>query len=324
MRIQNNITVFSGDTRDIAQGEKANEKNASEANRKTIYAGNLLTDFPLRDRIQQRKAQAQERALKIVGDAWDGDRKMDAEIGRSKDRLKELLSDYKGVQDAMRDCREQSEALREEYHIDPDSQEQKDLELLNKAYGAQFYPWIGMQLTEEEEERVAQLQAGGMSEYMSRGMELNRQLWEYASAAYDLQKEIVTENAVIRGIRDERRKHHTMVDAQADADEALKAARDEILGMVIEEAKDHIDEEQENREEEAEEIKEEREEQEELLEERKENEEELEDLMEDMPIDEMADLKSTQEQIRQEVQNVVNKMHLVTEDIKGAMVDTNL
>lgn len=46
--------------------------------------------------------------------------------------------------------------------------------------------------------------------------------------------------------------------------------------------------------------------------------------MEDMPIDEMADLKSTQEQIRQEVQNVVNKMHLVTEDIKGAMVDTNL
>lgn len=324
MRIQNNITVFSGDTRDIAQGEKANEKNASEANRKTIYAGNLLTDFPLRDRIQQRKAQAQERALKIVGDAWDGDRKMDAEIGRSKDRLKELLSDYKGVQDTMRDCREQSEALREEYHIDPDSQEQKDLELLNKAYGAQFYPWIGMQLTEEEEERVAQLQAGGMSEYMSRGMELNRQLWEYASAAYDLQKEIVTENAVIRGIRDERRKHHTMVDAQADADEVLKAARDEILGMVIEEAKDHIDEEQENREEEAEEIKEEREEQEELLEERKENEEELEDLMEDMPIDEMADLKSTQEQIRQEVQNVVNKMHLVTEDIKGAMVDTNL
>ena len=324
MRIQNNITVFSGDTRDIAQGEKANEKNASEANRKTIYAGNLLTDFPLRDRIQQRKAQAQERALKIVGDAWDGDRKMDAEIGRSKDRLKELLSDYKGVQDAMRDCREQSEALREEYHIDPDSQEQKDLELLNKAYGAQSHPWIGMQLTEEEEERVAQLQAGGMSEYMSRGMELNRQLWEYASAAYDPQKEIVTENAVIRGIRDERRKHHTMVDAQADADEALKAARDEILGMVIEEAKDHIDEEQENREEEAEEIKEEREEQEELLEERKENEEELEDLMEDMPIDEMADLKSTQEQIRQEVQNVVNKMHLVTEDIKGAMVDTNL
>ena len=324
MRIQNNITVFSGDTRDIAQGEKANEKNASEANRKTIYAGNLLTDFPLRDRIQQRKAQAQERALKIVGDAWDGDRKMDAEIGRSKDRLKELLAADEGVQDTRRDCREQSEALREEYHIDPDSQEQKDLELLNKAYGAQFYPWIGMQLTEEEEERVAQLQAGGMSEYMSRGMELNRQLWEYASAAYDLQKEIVTENAVIRGIRDERRKHHTMVDAQADADEALKAARDEILGMVIEEAKDHIDEEQENREEEAEEIKEEREEQEELLEERKENEEELEDLMEDMPIDEMADLKSTQEQIRQEVQNVVNKMHLVTEDIKGAMVDTNL
>lgn len=324
MRIQNNITVFAGDTRDIAQGEKANEKNASAGKSKTIYAGNLLTDFPLRDRIQQRKAQAQERALKIVGDAWDGDRKMDAEIARSKDRLKELRSDYKDMQDALKDCRKQSEALMEEYGIEPDSQEQKDLELLNKAYAAEYHRWSGIQLSKEEEERVAQLQAGEMTEYMSRGMELNRYSWECASAAYDIQKDIVTENAVIRGIREERRKHHSMVDAKAEADKVMEAARDEILGMVVDEAKDHIDEEQENREEEAEAIKEEKEEREELLEERREDEKELEELMEDMPIEEMADLKNTQAQIRQEVQDVVNKMHLVTEDIKGSMVDANV
>lgn len=324
MKVQSNITIFAGDTRNNVQTEKTREDNASGGKSKTIYAGNLRTELSLRDRIQQRKAQAQERALKIVGDAWDGDRKVDREISESKNRLKELRAGYKDMQDAMRDCREQSEALREEYGIAPDSQEQKDLELLNKAYAAENHRWAGIELSKEEEERVAELQSGELSEYMRRGMELNQYSWECAAAAYDMQKQIVTENAVIRGIREEGRKHHSMVDAKAEADKVMEAARDEIIGLVMDEAKDHIDEEQESREEEAEEIKEKREEQEELLEERKEKEEELEELMEDMPIEEMADLKNAQAQIRQEVQDVVNKMHLVAEDIKGAMVDANL
>ena len=70
MKVQNNITVFSGDTRNNAQLGKTENGSAREENSKTFYAGNLMNEFSLRDRIQQKKAQDQERAMKIVGDAW--------------------------------------------------------------------------------------------------------------------------------------------------------------------------------------------------------------------------------------------------------------
>ena len=86
MKVQQNITIFTGDTQNNAQAEKAKSAQTSNEKNKTIYAGNLLTEFPLRDRIQQRKAQAQERASKIVGDALDGDRKIDEQIQQSRNR----------------------------------------------------------------------------------------------------------------------------------------------------------------------------------------------------------------------------------------------
>ena len=136
--------------------------------------------------------------------------------------------------------------------------------------------------------------------------------------------EIEAENAVIRGIHLERLKKDPMLGAKKQAEEVLEAARDEIIGMVTEEAKDHIDEEQEKREEQAEEVKEKKEEQEKILEKRKEREDELEELMEDMPLEELADLKNAQTQMQQEIQNLVSKMGLVAEDIKGARVDESL
>ena len=63
---------------------------------------------------------------------------------------------------------------------------------------------------------------------------------------------------------------------------------------------------------------------EEVLEKRREDEEELEELMKDMPLEEMSDLKNAQTEIQQEIQNLVSKMNLVAEDIKGAKVDTNI
>lgn len=275
MKLQNNITVFAGDTQNHAQAQKAERDGSGQDGRnKTIYAGNFLTEFPLQDRIQQRKAQAQERALKIVSDAWDGDRQIDDEIGRSKDRIKELKEQYNKL-------REVKDALK--------SGQEKPEEGERAVSGAPEDP------------------EGEIDILMSK-----------------LSKEIEMENAVIRGIRGERRKHHSMTDAQKQAEDVLAAARDEIVSLVVEEAKNHIDEEQEKREEQSEEIKEKKEEQEKILEERKEEEEELEEFMEDMPMEELADLKNVQEEIRQEVQNIVSKMNLVTEDIKGAMVDTSV
>ncbi len=323
MRVQNNITVFAGDTRNNKQAENADtaSRNSQEKN-KTIYAGSLLREFPLRDRIQQRRAQAQERAMKIVGDTWNGDKKIDEELNRSRERIRELQASNKDAQDSIRDLKAESEALAELYQVDPDSEEQQDLELLKKAQAASR-PFSGIKLTEEEGERLAEIQDKELTEYQTRQLEINKRVWDYQETISLTNRKIEVENAVIRGVRLERLKKDPMLEAQQEAETVMEAARDEAVGMIVDEAKEHLDEEQEEKEEEAEAIREKNEELEEIQEKRDEREEELEQLIKDMPVEEMTDLNQTVEEVKQQIQKVLNEVNLIEEDIKGAKVDLN-
>ena len=323
MRVQNNITVFAGDTRNNKQAENADtaSRNSQEKN-KTIYAGSLLREFPLRDRIQQRRAQAQERAMKIVGDTWNGDKKIDEELNRSRERIRELQASNKDAQDSIRDLKAESEAQAELYQVEPDSEEQQDLELLKKAQAASR-PFAGIKLTEEEGERLAEIQDKELTEYQTRQLEINKRVLDYQETISLTNRKIEVENAVIRGIRLERLKKDPMLEAQQEAETVMEAARDEAVGMIVDEAKEHLDEEQEEKEEEAEAIREKKEELEEIQEKRDEREKELEQLIEDMPVEEMTDLNQTVEGVKQQIQKVLNEVNLIEEDIKGAKVDLN-
>ena len=323
MRVQNNITVFAGDTRNNKQAENADtaSRNSQEKN-KTIYAGSLLREFPLRDRIQQRRAQAQERAMKIVGDTWNGDKKIDEELNRSRERIRELQPSNKDAQDSIRDLKAESEAQAELYQVEPDSEEQQDLELLKKAQAASR-PFSGIKLTEEEGERLAEIQDKELTEYQTRQLEINKRVLDYQETISLTNRKIEVENAVIRGIRLERLKKDPMLEAQQEAETVMEAARDEAVGMIVDEAKEHLDEEQEEKEEEAEAIREKKEELEEIQEKRDEREKELEQLIEDMPVEEMTDLNQTVEGVKQQIQKVLNEVNLIEEDIKGAKVDLN-
>lgn len=340
MRVGNNITVFTGDTQNNLSADGAYGKGAADRGNgdggksKTIYAGNFLVEFPLRDRISQRRAQAQERALKIVSDAWNGDKQIDDAVRQSKDRIQDLQEQYKDLQDMKSSMEQEPEPENYEEKENLFSKDPEEAAFMEKAYNAMLFPWAEVEFTEEEAKRFAELDVDEVTDYMKKQLEDRTAAWEPAGVVnvedeidkllYGLKSEIEMENAVIRGVRGEQRKQHSMVDAQKQAEDVLAAARDEIVGLVVEEAKDHIDEEQENREEEAEAIEEKKEEQEEILEEREEREEELEDLMKDMPIEEAEDLENIQAEIRQEIQNVLNKMNLTVEDIKGAKVDANV
>ncbi len=326
MKIQNNITIFAGDTQNSAQADKAKENQASNGQQeknKTIYAGNLLTQFPLRDRLQQRQAQAKERAMKIVSDTWDGDRKIDEQVNKSRERLKDLRGTYKEAKDGLKAAEEKSEEWTTYYGVEPDSKEQQDLELLKKEQASE-YRWTGIILTEEEEEEIAEIKANGLTEYQKLQLEVNATAWIHRDTIRTSELEMEKETAVIRGIRLERLKKDPMLKAQSQAEQVMEAAREEAISMIVDEAKDHIDQEQEEKKEEAEAIEEKKEEQEEILEKRKDRQDELEELMQEMPLEEMADLKNAQSEVQQEIQNLVSKMNLVAEDIKGAKVDANL
>jgi seryl-tRNA synthetase len=101
----------------------------------------------------------------------------------------------------------------------------------------------------------------------------------------------------------------------------MDSASKEILGMLFDEGKDHIDEEQKKQEEQAEALKEKKEEQEELIEKRKEDREEAEELTEEI-IQGTDDVSGkTLSEVQQELKEILDKMKLIDEDIKGAQVD---
>ncbi|MCM1541830.1 MAG: hypothetical protein NC121_11265 [Blautia sp.] len=256
-----------------------------QENRKTLFAGDLNPQGgSLQDRIEQKKQEARKQAMKVVEDAFSTDKVMDEEIENSRQNIRDLQEDRARLLDE-----------RENVEI-----RKADLE---KGY-----------------------EAGEISEadYLTEKDNLKKEEQIRDQELDDNESQVMQENGTIRAIRRERLKHHTMVDAQEQAEDIMDAARDEIMGLVLDEGRDHIDEETEKREEQAEEIREEKEEQEEFIENQKERREEEEELLENMPVKEMLSLDKVQSDVQQEVQEILDKMKLIAEDIKGAVVDKNL
>ncbi len=324
MKVERNITVFAGgpeQARRPEQSEKAQNDEKEKQSGNTIYAGNFQGDMSVRDRIQQKKEQAQKQAMKVIQDAWGGDRAIDEDLDRRREHIRELNQSSRESQDRIAELKGQQEKLKEVYGVAGDSAEQQELELLRKRDAAARG---GDALSGEELQKCDEIERRGLSGYQREQLNLDEHIRTEQDVLNRNEQQIFMESAIIRGTKLERLKYHHMADAQKEAEQIQKAAGDEILGMLTEDAKEHVDEEQEAREEKAEEIKEEKEEQEELVEKRREDKEELEELAEDMPVDEVLDLAETQEEVQKEVQNIMNKMALVADDIKGAVVDTNV
>lgn len=143
-------------------------------------------------------------------------------------------------------------------------------------------------------------------------------LGEYQKQLDALDKEMKGLHRALHDTEQGRLEKSPMREAQEMADEILEAASQEIIGMAWAEAKDHIDEEQEKREEQAEKAAEKKEELEEKLEKAKEDREEVEELAK--AIKEAASM----DDVKREINEMLDKMKLIEEDIKGAKVDEML
>lgn len=379
---ENQVISVSSAARQRA-AEKAGKQARQQSDRKSIFAGDLGLQ---QDIITQRKQRAQKRALKIIGDAWNGDRKIDQNILDIRDRIIQLNAEKEENNRIIAEGETWKEALRQQYGVAADSQEQKDLELLEKEADAKRHPLdvqfteeerkrldelksqsfseedlellkkkeesevpgSGVRLTEEEEARVAELNAKKRTEYQERCLSIDSFQSTYEVRNDKIDAELRGHYATVRAIKQERLKYHGMVDAQKKADEVLEAAGKEIFGLLIDEAKEHVEEELEKPREEAKEKAEEKEEQEEKIEERKEKQEELEerideahekneerealrreaeersrddaDLLESMLDAGMGNVGNVSD-VQSEIKNMLHKMKLLEEDIKGSTVD---
>lgn len=296
MKVDNNISVFVGEQPGSLATDGTGKK---QEDRKSIFAGNLFgKENSLQDRIAQKKKEAQEKAMKVVRDAFEGDKAVSDEVDSLRDKIAGLKEDNKVLQDQIAGVHERRIELAKGYEAG---------EISEEDYAAEM-----SSLQEELQQRLRELD---QNDAQIAG--LGRSIYE---------------------IRNESLKHHTMVDAQGQAEQILDAARDEIVGMAVEGGMDHIDEEAKEREEKAEKLKEEKKEQEERIEEQKEHLEEKEehieqqrekrhdeeDLPTDMLMDEMITFDRMKSDVQNEVQDILKKMKLIEEDLKGAVVDNNL
>lgn len=277
MRIEENRSFYVG--------EKSFEQERNEnTQRKTLFAGELGPEN-LESRIEKRREDAREKALKLVGDVFARDRAVDEEQQARRDRAAALSKENKTLKERLVSLEEESSALREKYDMAAD--DTKKLE------------------------------------YQEHQLSLEDEKKQYENLLCQNEREIIQENAIVRGVSLERLKSAPMVKAAKQAEEILKAAGEEIVSMIVEDAEEKLEEKEEEREEKAEKLNEQREEAEEFLEKSKEHREETE-ILEDMPTEEMISLDIDKENLKKELSELADKMKLVAEDLKGAMVDTQV
>ena len=326
MKISNhrNITIEKHNltmkqTEEQESQKKAGKKTKEKTN--SYFAGNLNQDL-FSNKIQEKKKEAQEKALKIIGEAWKNDRTIDMDILERREKVADLQKENEESQKQIDEIQQMQKKLQEQYGIENDSQEQKDLQLLRKK--KEWMKGKGTSLTKEELEYTEKLEREGLTEYQNRQLEYDKQKSFFQENIDKNKKEMVMEYAIIRGIRLERLKQDPMVKAQEQAEEILEAVSKEIVSMVVEDAKEHIDAKQEKEEEKAEELKEKKKEQEAFVEAQKEKKTEQENLLDEIPMEELLEMPQIKEEVKKEIQNIVSKMKLVAEDIKGAMVDKSV
>ncbi len=258
------INAFGADSM-IRTSEQNAGKSGEKSARQSIYMGNSnLADNP----IAQKRKEAQEAAWNVVKKAWDSDKSVDDMMQSRRNHYAEMSALREKATAELSDIADDKEALQELYGIDADSQEQKDLELLEKA--KEIHAGVSTaELTDEERKHLGELYQSERTEYQSRALELHDRAVELKKQIADASKQMVEDTSAINAMKLERLKENPVLDAKNAADEIMEAANQEIIGMAVQEAKEHIDEKMEEAQEKAEENAKEQEEREEQLEEQK-------------------------------------------------------
>ncbi len=344
--------MFSTNERVASQ----NQADGENKGRKTLFAGDLAMKP---DSIAMKREQARKRALKIVGDVFDRDKKFDDALNTMENRKQELQAE-------AGECKADLEAIQKEREAYADvcggkhsEEEQQELELLRKERDDQkmqrTVPGYQSQLTEEELADLEKIHAKGLTDYQKGMMELDEL---DAREKANNQKIAANQNAVLsisQAMGDmvvESLKENPMLEASKEAEAIMEAANKDILGDLIAEGKEHIEEKIEEEKKKAEEKEEEKEEEEEKVEKR----EEREALQEEMIEKARADAEGREAQVEhqkkkhaqdgpevsasdiekitaynaekpttdRELEDLLSKLKLIEDDLKGALVDTDI
>ena len=298
--------------------------------RKNIFFGSDFfrkQDMDAKEKIVAKKQQRFKEAMHVVTSARNGEKKIDDSLDDIRGQIKQYQKDNDEANKFLTDINNQMSEVKDYYQVEDDSQEQKDLELLQKQYDMMKHGSMET-LTEEEQERLDNM--GELTEYQKRSMELYGQADYWKTQMQDNQDKISQSTGVIRNVRVERLKSQAMAEAQRAKEEIMDAASQEAIGMLVDDAKQQIDDKAEEVQEAAKERQEEQKEEEKRVEAAKENKSQVEAAVEknrekiaDMT-KQFTDSEDITRDMDSEIKKVLEEEKLLEEDLKGLTVNAKI
>lgn len=284
--------------------EKTKEKGGNVVNGARLNLADNL--------VAQKRKDAMNKAMETINKTFNQDIERDKELAGRQDRIDELKRMIRDAHNRIKDADKKLADLKQEYGIDDDSCEQKELELLMKRIDSERDN-LGVELTEEEVDQLEEIDKKGLTEYQQRALQAYEPKSVDKSLIKDYEKELDKEIKKLQAAKIDDLKKAPMIKSKKDADAILEAASKEIISTLVNEAKDKIEEKAEEEKEKAEEAKEEQERLEELLNKKKEEK----DITEEIPLDEYRKA----DDMRQELKIIVKDAGLSQEDMLGLKIN---
>ena len=307
-----------------------------------------LADHNSNSILANRQAYAKSQALKVVSDAFKGEKKLDKQMQSIKDEINELQDKINELQADTRANNEASAKLKEEYGL---IEENNDDSQKGLSEGTK----------ESSEQKLSDEELARRSEFMQKAY-----YYYYTNAqnAEEIEDARRRQEANVLGfaqIKNEREKSQEMLNAQDAAEEIMEASAGETIALLTQETVEHVDEEQKKREEKAKEAEEKKKEekkeeakrlekeaiQQELIESIRERASESQQTSADVKrsiarreradaesmdvdavkktiISDRPTLEETQDAVNMEITNILNRLSLLSNDVKGSVIDDQL
>ena len=233
-------------------------KTQDTKTRSTVFAGDLMLGQG--NQIEQKKQTARRQAMKLITDAWGRDELASQSIKDMEQQKADYVEQMQEAKEHEKTFEKGKKELQEQYGVADDSQEQKDLELLEKFQNYKNGSH-DESFTKEDVDRLKELQNLPRTEYQEKALRLNQIAGSMKVTASNANDKLIELTDTIAKAKTDQAKSQDMLKAGSAADDILEASNKEIMGLLIQDGKEHIDKEQEEAQKKAEEQKEKRDEQ---------------------------------------------------------------
>lgn len=283
------------------KGDDASHKGQSSTKGNNHSLSFFAGDSNLKqDSIEARKTSAQKNAMKAIIDQHKRELKTDGVVSDLNEKKEALKKDAELATGEIKRLKDLKQDLKKTFDITDDSTEQKDLDLLEKSI---FEP---EKLTKEESDQLSKL--GPLTDYQKEALQYDAMQKIWQQRLENAGNGISNANRSIIGISLAKLKTHPMVDAQKEAAKILEAASKEVIGIVLQQGKENVEEKTDEAKETAEKQKEAQEKQ---------------DAGEKKPTEEPAISEEQADQLLMvdDIKRYAVEQNLTDEEIKGIVID---